>query len=116
MFWRDEEAINQAMNEALAAGEPSNEMLAELSTDGEGGWHRTAALLKVQHFAHAGRSNKHYQRFLQAASKMIHLPNETRRSSWMTIIEDAFHLRPAIMNYIAEHCELHYLNIELADW
>lgn len=116
LFTKDKEAINLAITEAASATEPLDEVLARLCDQSRDGWHRVVPIIKLKQFAHSMRSNRHYQRFKRLAGKMIHLPNETRWNTWTTMIEDAFMLRPFINQYIAEHRELHHMDISLLEW
>jgi hypothetical protein len=116
LFMKDDEAVKLAIEEAVAAGKPLDAVMAELSENSQSGWHKTVPMIKIKQFALALRSNKHYQPFKQLAGKMIHLPNDTRWNSWATMIEDAFQVRPAVTQYIADHPNLHHLEISLSDW
>jgi hypothetical protein len=116
MFTKDEEAVEIALQQAEEAAENDQDIEIEDSLRErykkatEEAWRSMGALGKVHNFAVWVRgSDERYNEFLQLASKMLTLDNETRWNSWFTMLEGAIELRPHINKTI----EKHYAEIKL---
>lgn len=116
LFARDPEAVEYASQLSDQTQQPLDEALGALSQSAANGWSTTLPLQKLREFTVCLRNMKRYNEFKALAGRVITMPNETRWSSWTTMIEDALSLRAKVNEFISEREDLFHLEFHRDEW
>jgi hypothetical protein len=116
LFAKDPDAIEYARQLSDQSQQPLDEALGALSQSASNGWCTTLPLQKLKEFTVCLRNMKRYNEFKALAGRVITMPNETRWSSWTTMIEDALSLKAKVNEFIAEHEDLLHLELHRDEW
>lgn len=118
LFAKSQEAVQLAIDEANATGLSIDEELLQKSEDDDtAGWIKQPALQKILQFVTTlRRSDKLYNAFKRAASKVIRAPNQTRWNSHYYTLQDAFEMKSYYTSFIHANPALSDYELSTADW